>query len=233
MLEIEGLSVAYGGNTALNDVSLSVEKGSVACLLGSNGAGKSTLMNTIAGLQTARSGTIRVDGSDIGHWAPPQRVRHGIALVPEGRQLFGDLTIAENIRLGSYTRRGRFDDELRMIFRMFPRLDERKDQLCKSLSGGEQQMVAIGRALMAKPRLLLLDEPSLGLAPVLIRDVMRLVREINDQGITVFLVEQNAHLAVRIADHAFVLEKGRVIKSVPASDLMQDDDLTAAYLGTS
>ncbi|WP_281969122.1 ABC transporter ATP-binding protein [Roseovarius nanhaiticus] len=233
MLEIDGLTVAYGGNTALNDVSLSVKQGTIACLLGSNGAGKSTLMNTIAGLQTPRNGRILVDGSDIARWTPRQRVRHGVALVPEGRQLFGDLTIEENIRLGSYTRRGPLDDELQNIYHMFPRLAERRRQLCKSLSGGEQQMVAIGRALMAKPRLLLLDEPSLGLAPVLIRDVMQLVREINAQGITVFLVEQNAHLALRISDHAFVLEKGRIIKSVPAKDLMQDDDLTAAYLGTS
>lgn len=233
MLEIDGLTVAYGGNTALKDVSLSVERGTIACLLGSNGAGKSTLMNTIAGLQTPGRGRIMVDGTDVAQWTPRRRVRHGVALVPEGRQLFGDLTIEENIRLGGYTRRGRFDDELRDIYRMFPRLAERRRQLCKSLSGGEQQMVAISRALMAKPRLLLLDEPSLGLAPVLIRDVMQLVRDINAQGITVFLVEQNAHLALRISDHAFVLEKGRIVKSAPARDLMQDKELTAAYLGTA
>lgn len=231
MLEIDGLTVSYGGNTALNDVSLSVDKGSIACLLGANGAGKSTLMNTIAGLHYPKRGRITIDGADIGRWTPRQRVRHGVALVPEGRQLFGDLTIEENIRLGSYTRRGSFDNELQDIFRMFPRLAERRRQLCKSLSGGEQQMVAIGRALMAKPRLLLLDEPSLGLAPVLIRDVMQLIGEINAQGITVFLVEQNAHLALRISDHAFVLEKGRLINAVPAKDLMQNDDLKEAYLG--
>lgn len=233
MLEIDGLTVAYGGNTALSDISLAVEKGTVACLLGANGAGKSTLMNTIAGLHPATRGRITVDGSVIGRWTPRQRVRHGVALVPEGRQLFGDLTIEENIRLGGYTRRGSFDDELQDIYRMFPRLSERRRQLCKSLSGGEQQMVAIGRALMAKPRLLLLDEPWLGLAPVLIRDVMQLIRKINAQGITVFLVEQNAHLALRISDHAFVLEKGRIINSVPARDLLQNDDLKSAYLGAS
>lgn len=231
MLRVDGVSVAYGGNTALNDVSLDVPKGAVACLLGSNGAGKSTLMNTIAGLRKAQGGTISVDGQDIGTWTTPQRVRSGIALVPEGRQLFGDLTIEENIRLGGYTRRGQDDDTLQQAFDMFPKLADRKSQLCKSLSGGEQQMVAIGRALMAKPKLLLLDEPSLGLAPILIRDVMQFVKDINQMGITVFLVEQNAHLALRASDHAFVLERGRIIKSAPAKELVQDDELTAAYLG--
>lgn len=231
MLSIENLSVSYGGNKALSDVTLEVAEGKVACLLGSNGAGKSTLMNTIAGLQAPQSGTVQVNDRSMATWSTPHRVREGIVLVPEGRQLFGDLTIEENIRLGGYTRKDSLHEDIAKTLEMFPKLADRRDQLCKSLSGGEQQMVAIARALMAKPKLLLLDEPSLGLAPILIRDVMKLISDINSQGITVFLVEQNARLALEISNHAFVLDRGRIVKSAPAKELAHDSELTDAYLG--
>ncbi|MCB1467349.1 MAG: ABC transporter ATP-binding protein [Rhizobiaceae bacterium] len=233
MLRIEALGVRYGGVVALDDVTLEVRAGTIACLLGANGAGKSTLMNAILGLVPASAGRIMFDGRDIRGLTTEQRVALGLALVPEGRQLFGDLTVEENICMGAYLRRGRLDDDVAEVMALFPRLAERRKQLAKTLSGGEQQMVAIGRGLMSKPRLLLLDEPSLGLAPIFVREVTRLIDAIHRKGITVFLVEQNARQALSIAEDAFVLEKGRLARAAPAAELVKDETVAAAYLGRS
>jgi branched-chain amino acid transport system ATP-binding protein len=231
MLHIEQLSARYGGISALVDVSLDVRAGTIACLLGANGAGKSTLLNAIMGRVPTVTGKVAFEGADLLGRPTEAIVASGIALVPEGRQLFGDLTVEDNLRMGAYARRGAAEPDLDEIYALFARLKERRLQLAKTLSGGEQQMVAIGRALMSKPRLMLLDEPSLGLAPILVREVMRLVTTINRQGITILLVEQNARQALRIASDAFVLEKGRMVMSGPAAELANDPRITSAYLG--
>ncbi|MFZ5792138.1 MAG: ABC transporter ATP-binding protein [Pseudomonadota bacterium] len=231
MLHVDQLSARYGGISALVDVSLDVHEGTIACLLGANGAGKSTLLNAIMGRVPAVTGRVIFEGIDILGRPTEAIVAGGIALVPEGRQLFGDLTVEDNLYMGAYARGGPETDDLDEIYALFPRLRERRLQLAKTLSGGEQQMVAIGRALMSRPRLMLLDEPSLGLAPILVREVMRLVTTINRQGITILLVEQNARQALRIARDAFVLEKGRMVMSGPADELAEDPRITNAYLG--
>ncbi|WP_137390981.1 ABC transporter ATP-binding protein [Rhodoligotrophos defluvii] len=231
MLRVEALGVRYGGVVALDDVTLEVRAGTIACLLGANGAGKSTLMKAILGLVPASTGSIQFEGHDVLSMPTEQRVGRGLALVPEGRQLFGDLTVEENIRMGAYLRRDGLDEDFAEVMALFPRLAERRRQFAKTLSGGEQQMVAIGRGLMSKPRLLLLDEPSLGLAPIFVREVMRLIDAIHRKGITVFLVEQNARQALSIAEDAFVLEKGRLVRAGPAAELVKDQTVAAAYLG--
>lgn len=232
MLDIQGLGVRYGGVVALDDVSLQVRQGTIACLLGANGAGKSTLMKSIMGLQPSHAGSVRFDGEDLTNRSTERVVTRGLALVPEGRQLFPDLTVEENMRLGAYLRRGSgVEKDLQEITELFPRLGERRRQLAKTLSGGEQQMVAIGRALMSRPRLLLLDEPSLGLAPIFVQEVMKRLQQVNQTGITIFLVEQNAKQALAIAQDAFVLEKGRLSKAAPAVELAADETIAAAYLG--
>lgn len=231
MIAIEGLCVQYGGVRALADVSLEIKPGLISCLLGANGAGKSTLLHAIMGLVEAASGRVAFDGRSILGRSVEKIVSSGIALVPEGRQLFGDLTVIENLRMGAYLRRNVGEADYDEVFDIFPRLKERRNQLAKTLSGGEQQMVAIGRALMSGPRLLLLDEPSLGLAPILVREVMQLLSSIHARGITVFLVEQNARQALRIAKEAFVLEKGRLVAAGPADIVGRDPRVVAAYLG--
>lgn len=231
MLRVENLTVRYGGIRALDDVSFEVRADTITCLLGANGAGKSTLMNTLLGLVPASRGQVRLEGREILGVSTERLVAQGLALVPEGRQLFGDLTVEENIYMGAYLRRDRLEEPFQEVMELFPRLAERRRQLAKTLSGGEQQMVAIGRAMMSKPRLLFLDEPSLGLAPVFVREVMQLVRRIHRTGITVFLVEQNARQALGIADEALVLEKGRLVRSAPAGELANDEAIAAAYLG--
>ena len=234
LLEIRDLSVSYGAVAALRGLSMDVDQGTVVSILGSNGAGKSTLLNTILKSIDARiSGTIRFAGEDVSSWSTERLIAAGLALVPEGRQLFPELTVIENLRLGAYLRRdtANIEHDLEQVLQMFPRLRERKRQTAATMSGGEQQMVAIGRAMMSRPRLLLLDEPSLGLSPVLVTEILRMVKQINAMGVTVLLVEQNARQALKISTHAYVLEKGRVALSDTAEALSRNAGVTDAYLG--
>ena len=234
MLEISGLSARYGAITALTDITLSVARGQIVSLLGSNGAGKSTLLGCVTNSVGCRmSGSIQLDGDDITELPTDAIIARGLVLVPEGRQLFADLTVEENLRMGAYGfERGRkWRSDLELVYKLFPRLIERRRQPAATLSGGEQQMVAIGRAMMARPRIVLFDEPSLGLAPLLVKEIFDLIRTINGQGVTALLVEQNARQALRISSHAYVLEKGRVTLAGAAGILMKDQHIVAAYLG--
>lgn len=234
LLEVRDLSVSYGAVAALRRLSIEVAEGEVVSILGSNGAGKSTLLNAIVGATDGRtSGTIRFAGEDVSQWSTARLVAAGFALVPEGRQLFGELTVAENLALGAYLRRdtANVQSDLDRVFSLFPRLKERTGQMAATLSGGEQQMVAIGRALMSHPRVLLLDEPSLGLAPLLVTEIMRLIKAINASGVTVLLVEQNARQALKISTRAYVLTKGEATLTGSADALARNVDVTNAYLG--
>jgi branched-chain amino acid transport system ATP-binding protein len=234
MLEIFSLSAKYGSIAALADVTLSVERGQIVSLLGSNGAGKSTLLGCVTNSVPCRmTGSIQLEGVEILGLPTDAIIARGLVLVPEGRQLFPELTVEENLRMGAYGfNRGRkWRSDLELVYRLFPQLVERRRQAAATLSGGEQQMVAIGRALMARPRIVLLDEPSLGLAPMLVNDIFNLIREINRQTVTVLLVEQNARQALRIANKAYVLEKGQVTLAAPAERLMEDPHVVEAYLG--
>jgi branched-chain amino acid transport system ATP-binding protein len=234
MLEISSLSAKYGSVAALSDVTLSVERGQIVSLLGSNGAGKSTLLGCVTNSVPCRmTGSIQLEGVEILGLPTDAIIARGLVLVPEGRQLFPELTVEENLRMGAYGfNRGRkWRSDLELVYRLFPQLVERRRQAAATLSGGEQQMVAIGRALMARPRIVLLDEPSLGLAPMLVNDIFNLIREINRQTVTVLLVEQNARQALRIANKAYVLEKGQVTLTAPAERLMEDPHVVEAYLG--
>ena len=234
MLEISALSARYGSVAALADVTLSVERGRIVSLLGSNGAGKSTLLGCVTNsVPCHMTGSIRLDGVEISGLPTNAIIARGLVLVPEGRQLFAELTVEENLRMGAYgLDRGRkWRSHLGAVYELFPLLVERRRQPAATLSGGEQQMVAIGRALMAQPTTVLLDEPSLGLAPMLVREIFDLIRKINGQEVTVLLVEQNARQALRIADTAYVLEKGRVTLTGSAKDLMGDPHVVEAYLG--
>ncbi|PWB58997.1 MAG: ABC transporter ATP-binding protein [Bradyrhizobiaceae bacterium] len=234
MLEVSNLSARYGAISALNGVSLGVDSGRIVSLLGSNGAGKSTLLGCITNSVPCRmSGSIRLEGEEILGLPTDAIISRGLVLVPEGRQLFAELTVEENLRMGAYgVDRGRhWRADLDRVYRLFPRLVERRRQAAATLSGGEQQMVAIGRAMMARPRIVLLDEPSLGLAPLLVREIFNLIRDINGQSVTVLLVEQNARQALRIAHAAYVLEKGHVTASGAADELARDPHVIEAYLG--
>jgi branched-chain amino acid transport system ATP-binding protein len=234
MLEISGLSARYGAVAALTEVTLSVVRGQIVSLLGSNGAGKSTLLGCVTNsVPCFMTGSIRLDGAEIMGLPTDAIIARGLVLVPEGRQLFAELTVEENLRMGAYGfNRGRkWRSDLEFVYKLFPLLVERRRQAAATLSGGEQQMVAIGRALMARPRIVLLDEPSLGLAPLLVKEIFNLIREINGRQVTVLLVEQNARQALRIANQAYVLEKGRVTLTGPADALMGDPHIVEAYLG--
>ncbi|QIA28108.1 ABC transporter ATP-binding protein [Thermaerobacter sp. PB12/4term] len=234
LLSVEQLNVAYGAIKAVQDLSLEVGEGEIVALLGANGAGKTTTLRTISGLIRPRSGRIVYDGRVITQWPAHRIVAAGLVHVPEGRRVFAPLTVRENLELGAYTVRSGGDVEARMreVFARFPRLEERQHQLAGTLSGGEQQMLAIGRALMTRPRLLLLDEPSLGLAPLLVREIFATIKEINQRdGVTILLVEQNAHQALQIAHRAYVLESGRMALEGPAARLIDDPRVQAAYLG--
>jgi branched-chain amino acid transport system ATP-binding protein len=233
LLRIDGLTVRYGAIEALSGVSLKVREGEIVTLIGANGAGKSTLLMTISGLLRPAQGAIAFGGRDITRVPPHRIVRIGVAHVPEGRRVFADLSVDDNLDLGAYARRaGRELHQARQrVYRMFPKLAERRHQRAGTLSGGEQQMLAIGRGLMARPRLLLLDEPSLGLAPVLVVEIFKALQEINREGATILLVEQNAHMALRIATRGYVLESGRVTLSGPAADLEGNPKVREAYLG--
>ena len=233
MLELRTLGVAYGDIRALWDVSLQVDKGEIVTLLGSNGAGKTTTLKTISGILTPLAGEIVFEGKSLLDKAPHEIVEIGIAHIPEGRRLFPDMTVIENLEMGSYPRNARAGrgQTLRWIFELFPVLADRRYQLVGSMSGGEQQMVAIGRGLMARPKLLLVDEPSLGLAPLLVAEVFRVIKEIQGNGVTILLVEQNVRSALEIATRAYILESGRIVRAGPSKLLLHDDEVRKAYLG--
>jgi len=233
MLEVRDLHVHYGAIRALHGVTLSVEKGQIATLIGCNGAGKSTTLRAISGLVRPASGSIHFEGEPIHRMPPHEIVRLGVVQAPEGRGIFPNMTVAENIELGAFTRRdhGAIARDRERSLALFPRLKERLKQSAGTLSGGEQQMLAIARALMARPRLLLLDEPSLGLAPQIVQTIFKIVREINAAGTTVLLVEQNARMALNVAHHGYVLETGTIRMSAPAAELAKSDEVRKAYLG--
>ncbi|HKE81558.1 MAG TPA: ABC transporter ATP-binding protein [Solirubrobacteraceae bacterium] len=232
MLKVEGLHAGYGPVSALEGVSFEIRRGSVTAVLGANGAGKTTLLRTISGLVRARSGRVLLDGEDVVGEPVDRLVRLGMAHVPEGRGVITQLTVEENLRLGGLWRTGRGRDRLPGVYDLFPRLQERRAAAASTLSGGERQMLAIGRALMARPRLLLLDEPSLGLAPQLVAQIMRVLRDLSsDTGLTVLLVEQNARAALSVADHGIVLNVGRVVAQDAPARLAANDQLRHAYLG--
>ena len=234
LLEIRNLAVAYGDVQALWDVSLNVEEGTIVSVLGANGAGKSTLMRTISGLMRPRSGEILFEGKVFSGKRPQQITAAGICHVPEGRGLFSQLTVQENLELGAYlpSVRGYFAQSLERVFELFPKLKERRHQQANSLSGGEQQMVAIGRAIMARPKLLILDEPSLGLSPIIVRQMFELIEALNRQGVTILIVEQNIRQALKIATRAYVLHTGRDAMEGRAEDLLANPEIQKAYMGT-
>lgn len=233
MLSVSNLNVSYGAIHAIRNVSMEVNDGEIVSLIGANGAGKTTILHTITGLKAAASGDIMYDGTDLRKIAPHQIITLGLAHSPEGRHVFARMSVAENLQLGAYTRKdasgiaGRMDQ----VFKRFPRLKERYRQPAGTLSGGEQQMLAIGRALMSDPKLLLLDEPSMGLAPILVKEIFDIVQDVNKSGVTVLLVEQNAKMALSISHRAYVLETGKVRLSGDAASLMEDDNVRKAYLG--
>jgi len=232
LLELEDLHVHYGAIAALKGLSASVEEGEIVTLLGANGAGKTTTLKTISGLRPTTSGRVLFDGRDLAGVPAHERVSLGISQAPEGRGIFPGMTVVENLEMGAYARRGgNLGPEFDRVFHLFPRLQERRKQAGGTLSGGEQQMLAIGRALMAQPRLLLLDEPSLGLAPKLVAQIFTIITEINEQGTTILLVEQNAAQALQRAHRAYVLETGRLVKTDDAKVLLNDESVRAAYLG--
>ena len=232
MLKVEGLTSHYGRVQALQGVDLEVGAGELVALVGGNGAGKTTLLRTISGVQPASGGSVRFDGAEITHQAAHRRVRLGIAQVPEGRQVFGQLSVQDNLRLGAYLRHDRqIQNDLDRMYAMFEILGKKRHQPAGTLSGGQQQMLALCRALMARPRLLLLDEPSMGLAPVLVEQILEAVAALRNRGMTIFLVEQNAYAALSIADRGYVLETGKVVLSGPGRHLLDDEQVKQSYLG--
>ncbi|SEF53918.1 amino acid/amide ABC transporter ATP-binding protein 2, HAAT family [Thermomonospora echinospora] len=231
LLEIRDVHVHYGKIAALKGITVEVEEGEIVTLIGANGAGKTTTLKTISGLRPLSSGRILFNGQDISRMPGHKRVLAGIGQAPEGRGIFPGMTVTENLHMGAYARKGDVSKDLAEVFELFPRLAERKNQAGGTMSGGEQQMLAIGRALMSRPKVLLLDEPSMGLAPMLIQQIFTIIEEINRRGTTVLVVEQNAQQALQLAHRAYVLETGRVLKSAPASELLDDPEVRAAYLG--
>jgi branched-chain amino acid transport system ATP-binding protein len=232
MLSVKNLQVAYGTVQVIWDISFDVPKGEIVALIGANGAGKTTTLMTLAGLLSAQGGEITLDGESLDQARPMDIVRHGIALVPEGRRLFPDMSVLDNLLMGAYaTPKAGREERLEKVFTIFPVAKERQKQMAGTLSGGEQQMVAIGRGLMANPRILMLDEPSLGLAPLMVEEVFRVVQEINADGVTVLLVEQNTHHTLKIAHRGYVVEAGRTILSGTGQALLDNDEVRRAYLG--
>ena len=234
MLEVKNLNVYYGAIHALHDVSFQVEQGEIVTLIGANGAGKTSILHAISRLIPSRGGMIAFNGQEITGTDAFKLVSKGLSQVPEGRRIFCQMTVLENLEMGAYTRRdkGELDSDLQMVFGHFPRLKERVKQIAGTLSGGEQQMLATARALMAHPTLLMMDEPSMGLSPILVEEIFSIIRDINREGTTILLVEQNAHMALSIANRAYVLETGNIVMEGEASLLLNDDKVKAAYLGT-
>lgn len=233
MLKIENINLYYGGIHALKDLSLEVKKGEIVTLIGANGAGKTSTLRAISGLEPIKSGTITYKDSNLKKVPSHKIVSFGLSHVPEGRKIFANLTVKENLELGAYLKKNKSEikADMEMVFSKFPRLKERRKQIAGTLSGGEQQMLAIGRALMNRPEMLILDEPSMGLAPLVVKDIFDTIVEINKSGTTILLVEQNANMALSIADRAYVLETGKIVLSGKASDLLNDDSIKSAYLG--
>ena len=234
MLKIDNLHVSYGGIRALQGVSLVVPEGKIVTLIGANGAGKSTTLRTISGLVKADSGSITYEGQELLGMPINKILEKGIALVPEGRRVFTNLSVLENLRIGAYLRndKAQIEKDLQWVYELFPRLKERSWQMAGTLSGGEQQMLAVARALMSKPRVIMMDEPSLGLAPLVVKGIFDIIRQINDQGVTVLLIEQNANMALKIADFAYVLDTGRITLTGTGRELLVNEDVKKAYLGS-
>ena len=233
LLEIKDLRVSYGGIEALKGISFHVEEGQIVTLIGANGAGKSTTLRAISGLAPVKSGAILYDGQAINGLNPQKVVSMGVGMVPEGRRVFPNLTVLENLKIGAYLRRDDLKHDIEYVYSLFPRLRERSWQMAGTLSGGEQQMLAVGRALMMKPRILMMDEPSLGLAPLVIRDIFEIINTLHAQGMTILLVEQNANAALKVADYAFVLQTGMMGVQGTGAELLDNPEVKAAYLGKS
>ena len=233
MLKIEDLHVSYGGIQAVKGISLEVPDGKIVTLIGANGAGKSTTLRTIAGLVPAQSGQIFLQDEKITNLSSDRIVSKGITLVPEGRRVFPDMTVLENLKIGAYLRRDRpeMEKDLQWVYDLFPRLKERSWQAAGTLSGGEQQMLAVGRALMSRPKIMMMDEPSLGLAPIVVQGIFEIIREINRQGVTILLIEQNANMALKVTDQAYVMETGRITRQGTGQELLNDESIKEAYLG--
>ena len=231
ILEVKDLNVSYGGIKAVKDISFAVPKGEVVTLIGANGAGKSSTLRSIVGLVKPESGSILLKGEELAGMSTEQIVTKGITLVPEGRRVFPDMTVAENLKIGAYMRKDSLDEDMNWVYDLFPRLKERSWQLAGTLSGGEQQMLAIGRALMSRPEIIMMDEPSLGLAPIVVKGVFDIIREINKQGVTILLVEQNANMALKAANLGYVMETGRITLSGTGAELLENEAVKAAYLG--
>ncbi|MDF2540538.1 MAG: livF [Herbinix sp.] len=233
LLTLDNLSVSYGGIRAVKGISLTVPEGEIVTLIGANGAGKSTILRAIAGLTKVESGKIFYHEEDITGKSTNSIVEKGITLVPEGRRVFPDLTVLENLKIGAYLRKDNLEDDINWIYKLFPRLKERSWQMAGTLSGGEQQMLAVGRALMSKPKLIMMDEPSLGLAPIIVHDIMNIIKTVNKEGVTILLVEQNANLALKIAHYGYVCETGNITTQGTGTELLNDESVKAAYLGKS
>ena len=233
MLKVQDLFVAYGGIEALKGISLEVPEGKIVTLIGANGAGKSTLLRTIVGLVKPKSGTISYNEQNITGLNSQKIVKTGITLVPEGRRVFPNLTVLENLQIGAYMRNDKEEitKDIKWVYELFPRLEERSWQMAGTLSGGEQQMLAVGRALLSRPQLMMMDEPSLGLAPLIIKDIFNIIQEINSRGMTILLIEQNANMALKVAHQAYVLETGKITMSGTGQELLENPDIKAAYLG--
>lgn len=232
-LQLENINIYYGAIHALKDVSLEVRDGEIVTLLGANGAGKTSTLRTISGLLRSKGGSIKFEGKDISKSSSKDIVCAGIGHVPEGRRVFSEMTVLENLEMGAFVRKDKdgIKKDIKKVYELFPRLDERKNQLAGTLSGGEQQMLAIGRAIMSKPKLLMLDEPSMGLAPILVQEIFNIVKTINSNGTTILLIEQNANMALKIASRAYVLETGKIVLSGTAEELLKSEDVKKAYLG--
>ena len=231
ILEIRDLVVSYGGIEAVKGISLEVPAGQIVTLIGANGAGKSTTLKAITGLVKPKNASIQFEGQELAGKSTDEIVSLGITLVPEGRRVFANLTVLENLKIGAYLRKDSLTEDIEYVYQLFPRLKERAWQLAGTLSGGEQQMLAVGRALMSRPKLIMMDEPSLGLAPLVVKDIFSIIRTINQQGITVLLIEQNANMALKTADHAYVMETGRITMEGTGLELLENETIKEAYLG--
>ena len=233
ILQIKDLQVSYGGIDAVRGISFNVKEGEIVTLIGANGAGKSSTLRAISGLVKAKGGSILFNGDEIRGMDPTAIVSKGLMMVPEGRKIFPNLTVLENLRIGAYLRKDQLDEDIEMVYNLFPRLRERSWQAGGTLSGGEQQMLAVGRALMGRPKLLMMDEPSLGLAPIVVQGIFDIIQQIHEAGTTFLLIEQNANMALHVADRAYVIENGRISMEGSGKELLEDESVKAAYLGTA